>query len=267
MYAALDELMASGLSQMELYREIGKLVNGRPEKGAAMAAAEYLQKVYPDVSGFSPRNLRRMRDFYKLYESNADLLDLAMQVGWTQNIVILEADLTMDERAWYLRTATQFSWSKSELISQINASTHLTFAMDEQEVAPDELKEADYEKQDTSRFDFEYSEISREMLMMSGFRQHFVTFLSTLRGKCGILQYGNHSMKQGIHNFPESEKVSRGNSNAVTKSRLPRGFDRAHTGHWLPALLPKRDTGVFSGGMCGLEILVPGIRGRGVGVE
>lgn len=105
MYAALDKLMAAELPQMELYREIGKLVSGRPEKGAAAAAPEYLRKTYPQASGFSPRNLRRMRVFFKLYGDNTDLLNLAAQVGWTQNIVILESDLTMDERAWYLKAA------------------------------------------------------------------------------------------------------------------------------------------------------------------
>ena len=63
MYAALDTLMAEELPQMKLYSGIGRLINARPEKGAAVAAAEYLQNKYPDVSGFSPRNLRRMREF------------------------------------------------------------------------------------------------------------------------------------------------------------------------------------------------------------
>ncbi len=56
MFAALDAL-AAGLSQMELYREIGRLINGRPEKGTAVAAAEPLYSTYPDAAGFSPRNL------------------------------------------------------------------------------------------------------------------------------------------------------------------------------------------------------------------
>ena len=43
LFAALDELMAAGLPQMELYCSIGRLVSGRPEKGAAVAVAEYLQ--------------------------------------------------------------------------------------------------------------------------------------------------------------------------------------------------------------------------------
>ena len=42
MYTALDKLVAENLPQMELYCEIGWLVSGRPEKGAAVAAAEYL---------------------------------------------------------------------------------------------------------------------------------------------------------------------------------------------------------------------------------
>ena len=65
MFAALDMLMAATLPQMKLYTEIGQLVSGRPEKGAAVAAAEYLSGAYPDASGFSPRNLRRMREFYR----------------------------------------------------------------------------------------------------------------------------------------------------------------------------------------------------------
>ena len=54
LYATLGQLIASALPQMELYREIGRLVSGRPEMGAAVAAAEYLHNAHPDVSGFSP---------------------------------------------------------------------------------------------------------------------------------------------------------------------------------------------------------------------
>ena len=60
LFTGLDALMATKLPQIELYRDIGRLVSGRPEKGAAVAAAEYLQSVYPDATGFSPRSLRRI---------------------------------------------------------------------------------------------------------------------------------------------------------------------------------------------------------------
>ena len=112
MFAALDTLMAADLPQMELYCEIGRLVSGRPEKGTAVAAAEYLCAAYSDASGFSPRNLRRMREFYRAYESAPEVLAEAMTIGWTQNMVILEAELSTQEQAWYIKAAGQFGWSK-----------------------------------------------------------------------------------------------------------------------------------------------------------
>ena len=130
MFATLDSLMAATLPQMKLYAEIGRLVSGRPEKGAAVAAAEYLCGTYPDASGFSPRNLRRMRDFYRTYKNAPETLAQAMTIGWTQNVVILEAALTLQERAWYIRATGKFGWSKMELQRKIIADAHTDSSLD-----------------------------------------------------------------------------------------------------------------------------------------
>ncbi len=124
MYAVLDRAMAAEMEQMELYCAIGKAVCLRPEKGAAVAAAKYLTESSPDAHGFSPRNVRRMRDFYRTYESHPALLTLALQIGWTQNVVIMEADLSMELREWYLRAAKQFDWSKAALTKNIADNAH-----------------------------------------------------------------------------------------------------------------------------------------------
>ena len=124
MYEALDKLMNRQLPQMELYCEIGKAVCRRTEKGAAVMASEYLNQHYPDVKGFSPRSLRRMRDYYRTYEDHPTLLSRAMKLGWTLNVVIMEADLTMELREWYMKAAKQFGWSKTELIARILANAH-----------------------------------------------------------------------------------------------------------------------------------------------
>ena len=50
LFTALDELVAANLPQMELYCGIGRLVSNRPEKGAAVAAAEHLHSAYPDAA-------------------------------------------------------------------------------------------------------------------------------------------------------------------------------------------------------------------------
>lgn len=119
MYAELDKAMAADIPQMELYCKIGKAVCRRTEKGAAVAAAAYLSRQYPDVQGFSPRNLRRMREFYRTYQGQPALLSLAMELGWTQNVVILESGLSTELWEWYLRAAMQFGWSKVELTQKI----------------------------------------------------------------------------------------------------------------------------------------------------
>ena len=131
MFAELDALMAAGLPQMKLYCEIGRLVSDRTEKGTAVAAAEYLQSRYPEASGFSPRNVRRMRDFYRMYENTPQLMEQALRLNWTQNVVVMEADLSVEQRAWYLRACGEYEWSKSELQSKIESGAHLEVSLDQ----------------------------------------------------------------------------------------------------------------------------------------
>lgn len=130
MYAGLDQLMINDSPQVELYLEMGRLISARLEKGAAVAAAQYLAANYPDRMGFSPRNLRRMRDFYRTYESNADVLKSALLIGWTKNVVILEAELTVEQRHWYIRAVFQFGWSKVELLRQMKEAAHEQLDLD-----------------------------------------------------------------------------------------------------------------------------------------
>ena len=135
---------------MELYCAIGKAVCQRTEKGAAVMASEYLNKHYPDAKGFSPRSLRRMRDFYRTYENHSVLLSRAMKLGWIQNVVIMEADLTMDLREWYMKAVDQFGWSKTELIANIAANAHanIVLAIEEEVcyIVEQEEKQTDFGK-------------------------------------------------------------------------------------------------------------------------
>ena len=144
MYEALDELMSQQLSQMELYWKIGKAVCRRTEKGAAVMASEYLNKHYPDVKGFSPRSLRRIRDFYRTYENHPALLSRAMKIGWTQNVVIMEADLTMELREWYLKATVQFEWSKMELSRNITDGVHQYLVLLMEEMHNEVMQKGDW---------------------------------------------------------------------------------------------------------------------------
>ena len=126
MFATLESVMKADLPQMELYCEIGKAVCAHSEKGAAVAAAEFIKEQYPDMTGFSPRNVRRMRDFYKTYENDQTLLRLAMKIGWTLNVVIMEAELTREARKWYLEQALCRGWSKTQLLNAIRSGIDST---------------------------------------------------------------------------------------------------------------------------------------------
>ena len=121
MHRELTAILAQNLPQMEEVYAIGKVINQCPEKGAAVAAAEFMQANFPDRTGFSPRNVRRMRDFYKIYENDQTLLRLAMKIGWTLNVVIMEAELTRDVRRWYLKQARERQWSKKELLDILSS--------------------------------------------------------------------------------------------------------------------------------------------------
>ena len=74
MHRELTAILAQNLSQMDEIYAIGKAISQRLEKGAVVAAAEFLQANFPDRTGFSPRNVRQIRDFYKTYENDQKLL-------------------------------------------------------------------------------------------------------------------------------------------------------------------------------------------------
>ena len=130
MYARINEAMDAELTTMARYFTIGQAVAERPEKGAAVAAAEYIQRNWPDEKGYSPRNLRRMRELYRVYGDCPEAITLAEQIGWTQNVVILEADLDLSLRLWYMRAVRQFGWSKMELNEMIENAAHMEIVLD-----------------------------------------------------------------------------------------------------------------------------------------
>lgn len=130
-YSALDSIMQLALPQLELYWQIGKTICAQNEKGAAVSAAEYLQSAYPDAAGFSPRNVRRMRDFYRTYENDPALMAKAIKLGWTQNIVVLECCETKEQPSFYIELATKQHLTKLELVAAIREQAHSNPSLDE----------------------------------------------------------------------------------------------------------------------------------------
>ena len=135
MYRELTAILTQNLPQMDEVYAIGKAISQRTEKGAAVAAAEFLQANFPDRTGFSPRNVRRMRDFYKAYENDQTLLRLAKKIGWTLNVVIMEAELTKEQRISCLQRVVSEKLSKKKLLEIILNGVFAEESID----APDEI--------------------------------------------------------------------------------------------------------------------------------
>ena len=112
----------SNAELMKLYSFTGRCICAQGEKAFVVYLAEQLSQQFPQLKGFSPRNLRRMRDFYRTYENAPSLMTKALLLGWTQNTVILECCETNDQRYFYIDLAAKQSLSKIALTKAIEAN-------------------------------------------------------------------------------------------------------------------------------------------------
>lgn len=113
----------SNAQLMELYSLIGKNICEQGEKAFVVHLAEILSEQFPHLKGFSPRNLRRMRDFYITYQSESKLMNKAQTLSWTQNTVILECCENNEQRSFYLALAKKNNLSKLALVKAIKDET------------------------------------------------------------------------------------------------------------------------------------------------
>lgn len=116
-YAETDT--PSDRALMRLYATIGEQICAQGETAFVVHLAEALAMQFPQRKGFSPRNLRRMRDFYRTYENSPSLMAQAMELGWTQNTMILECCETNEQRSFYMRLAAAEQFSKLALAKAI----------------------------------------------------------------------------------------------------------------------------------------------------
>lgn len=111
----------SNAELMWLYSVVGRCICSQGEKAFVVHLAEILLVRFPEIKGFSPRNLRRMRDFYRTYKNDPELMHKAQMLGWTQNAIILECCKNNEQREFYIDLAIDKNMSKLSLIREIEA--------------------------------------------------------------------------------------------------------------------------------------------------
>lgn len=110
---------------IDLYWKIGKYISIKLktcEWGESIVAdlANFISDKYPDLKGYSDKNLWRMKQFYEAYK-DSKLSSLLRQLSWTNNLVILGKTKTFEERAFYLSLCIKEKYSKRQLERQIDS--------------------------------------------------------------------------------------------------------------------------------------------------
>jgi predicted nuclease of restriction endonuclease-like (RecB) superfamily len=83
-----------------------------------------LRKEFPDMTGFSARNLWDMRRFYDSYKNSPKLRQLVAEIPWGHNLVILNSLKNPKEREWYLQQTSENGWSRAVLTNQIETKLY-----------------------------------------------------------------------------------------------------------------------------------------------
>lgn len=86
-----------------------------------------LREQFPDMKGFSPRNLKYMRAFALAWPEQAIVQKVFAQLTWSHNIALLEKLKTSEQRLWYAAKAHEYGWSLNILSIQIDTKAHLRF--------------------------------------------------------------------------------------------------------------------------------------------
>lgn len=78
-------------------------------------AAAFMKNNYPNIKGFTKRNIERMIEFYKTYKDDEIATPLVTELSWTNNLLILSGSKSKEERHFYLQLAIKNRYSKREL--------------------------------------------------------------------------------------------------------------------------------------------------------
>lgn len=80
-----------------------------------------LRRAFPDMKGFSPRNLKYMRALAEAWPDKTFVQEVLAQITWYHNITILDKVASPAEREWYVRQTIQHGWSRNVLVHQIES--------------------------------------------------------------------------------------------------------------------------------------------------
>lgn len=109
-----------------LYWEIGRDILARQaEQGWGAKVIERLahdlRTAFPDMKGFSPRNLKYMRAFAEAWPDAEFVQGVLAQLPWYHQLALLDKLPGPQTRKWYAAKAIEHNWSRNILVMQIES--------------------------------------------------------------------------------------------------------------------------------------------------
>ena len=118
---------------LALYWGIGADIVERQKKAKwgdslLLRLAKDLSSEFPDMKGFSERNLKYVRQWYVFYSQSDAIGQQAVaqikQIPWGHNIAIITKCGTIQEALYYVQKTMTHNWSRSVLIHQMESGLH-----------------------------------------------------------------------------------------------------------------------------------------------
>lgn len=122
----ISVVLNANSSMICLYWNIGRAVLKKQEEegwGAKIIdrMAKDLKDAFPEMSGFSPRNIKYMRKFAESWPDFVIVQRVVAQIPWRTNISLMDKLKDEKSRIWYAHKAIENGWSKTILDLQIES--------------------------------------------------------------------------------------------------------------------------------------------------
>ena len=102
------------------------MINERKTLGSKFIEnlADDIRISFPNVKGYSVRNLKYMAKFAETYPDEEFVQTVSAQIPWSHNTVILDKVKDADQRVCYIQKTTENGWSHNVLIHQIESGLY-----------------------------------------------------------------------------------------------------------------------------------------------
>ncbi len=106
-----------------MYWHIGKIIVDNSKWGNKFIdnLSIDLKLEFPEVTGFSVRNLKYMKKMAEEYPDFEFVQQVVAQIPWGHNIILIDKVKNIEERKWYIKQSIINGWSRSLLTMQIES--------------------------------------------------------------------------------------------------------------------------------------------------